>query len=180
MNNMKVNQEISNHSMKEHPMREIKIEKIVLNVGGIDDKLNKNTKLIEILTGRKASQKKTRKRIPALNVRPKLNVGSVITIRRNFEPLLKRLFVAVDNKIRKKQVSDNTFSFGIKEYIEIPGLEYQRDIGITGFDVTITFKRAGKRIQLRRMKKTKLPTKQKISPEEIIKFMEEKFQIRFI
>ncbi|HTZ41622.1 MAG TPA: 50S ribosomal protein L5 [Candidatus Omnitrophota bacterium] len=161
-------------------MREIKIEKLVLHVGGIDDKLEKNTKLIEILTGRKAAKMKTRKRIPALNVRPKLNVGSVITIRRDFEPLLKRLLVAVDNKIRRKQVSDNTFSFGIKEYIEIPGLEYQRDIGITGFDVTLTFKRAGKRIQLRRLKKKSLPKIQKISPHEIIKYMEENFQTRFI
>jgi large subunit ribosomal protein L5 len=164
----------------ENKMREIKIEKMVLNVGGIDDKLEKNAKLIEILTGRKAAKMKTRKRIPALNVRPKLNVGAVITIRRNFEPLLKRLLAAVDNKIRRKQVSNNTFSFGIKEYIEIPGLEYQRDIGITGFDVTITFQRAGKRIQLRRVMKKSPPKRQRISPEEIIKYMEEKFQTRFI
>jgi large subunit ribosomal protein L5 len=161
-------------------MREVKIEKLVLNVGGIDDKLEKNAKLIEILTGRKAAKMKTNKRIPSLNVRPKLNVGAVITIRRDFEPLLKKLLVAVDNRIRKKQVSENTFSFGIKEYIEIPGLEYQRDIGITGFDVTITFKRAGKRIQIRRIKKKSLPKRQRVSPEEIIKYMEEKFQVRFI
>src|SRR3972149_2831621 len=113
-------------------MREVKIEKLVLNVGGIDDKLEKNAKLIEILTGRKTAKMKTRKRIPSLNVRPKLNVGAVITIRRNFEPLLKKLLVAVDNRIRRKQVSENTFSFGIKEYIEIPGLEYQIDIGSAG------------------------------------------------
>ncbi len=160
-------------------MQEIKIEKVILNVGGIDDKLEKNAKLIEILTGRKAAKMKTNKRIPSLNVRPKLNVGAVITIRRDFEGLLKKLLIAVDNRVRRKQVSDNTFSFGIKEYIEIPGMEYQRDIGITGFDVTITFKRAGKRIQLRRIKKKSLPKKQRISPEEIIKYMEEKFQTRF-
>jgi len=161
-------------------MREIRIEKLVLNVGGIDDKLEKNAKLIEILTGKKPAKRQTRKRIPALNVRPKLNVGAVITMRRDFEPLLKKLLVAVDNRIKKKQVSENTFSFGIKEYIEIPGLEYQRDIGITGFDVTLTFKRAGKRIQLRRIRKKSLPKKQRVSPEEIIKYMEEKFQVRFI
>lgn len=164
----------------ENKMQEIKIEKLVLNVGGIDDKLEKNAKLIEIFTGRKTAKMKTRKRIPALNVRPKLNVGAVITIRRDFEPLLKKLLVAIDNRIRKKQVSENTFSFGIKEYIEIPGLEYQRDIGITGFDVTLTFKRTGKRIQLRRIRKKSLPKKQRVSPEEIIKYMEEKFQVRFI
>lgn len=164
----------------ENPTRQVKIEKVVISVGGTEDKLEKNTKLIELLTERKSAKKKTGKRIPTLNVRPKLNVGSVITIRRNFEPLLKRLLTAVDNRIKKKQVSENTFSFGIKEYIEIPGLEYQRDIGITGFDVTITFRRAGKRVQLRRMKTNHVPKRQRVSEEEIIKYMEEKFQTRFV
>jgi large subunit ribosomal protein L5 len=161
-------------------MREIKIEKIVIGVGGSEDKLEKNLKLIEILTGRKAAKMETRKRIPTLGVRPKLKVGAVITIRRNFDPVLKRVLAAVDNKIRKKQLSENTFSFGIKEYIEVPGLEYQRDIGITGFDVTITFSRAGKRVQLRRIRKHHVPKKQRISEEEIIKYMEEKFNVRFV
>ena len=166
--------------MKNNVMREIKIEKIVLGVGGTEDKLEKNAKLIEILTERKPSKMESRKRIPSLGVRPKLKVGAIVTIRRGFEPLLKRLFVAVDNKIRKKQISENTFSFGIKEYIEIPGLEYQRDLGITGFDVTITFKRAGKRIQNRRIRKVSLPKRQRISKEEIIKYMEDKYQITFV
>ena len=161
-------------------MREIKIEKVVISVGGTEDKLEKNTKLIELLTGRKAAKMKTRKRIPTLNVRPNLNVGSVITISRDFEALLRRVLVAIDNKIRKKQISENTFSFGIKEYIEVPGLEYQRELGITGFDVTLTFARAGKRIQLRRIRNKSLPKKQRISKEEIIKYMEEKYQTRFI
>jgi large subunit ribosomal protein L5 len=161
-------------------MRSIKIEKVVFGVGGTEDKLEKSAKLLEILTGRKAAKMKTNKRIPSLSVRPKLNVGAIITIRRDFEPLLKRVLVAIDNKIRKKQISENTFSFGLKEYIEIPGMEFQRDIGITGFDVTITFKRAGKRIQLRRIKNSRLPVKQRISKEEIIKFMEDNFQTRFV
>lgn len=166
--------------MKENIMREVKIEKIVLGVGGTEDKLEKNAKLIEILTERKPAKMESRKRIPSLGVRPKLKVGALITIRRGFEPLLRRLLVAVDNKIRKKQISENTFSFGIKEYIEIPGLEYQRELGITGFDVTITFKRAGKRIQTRRLKKKSLPKRQRISKEEIIKYMEDKFQTTFV
>lgn len=160
-------------------MREIKIEKLVLSVGGTEDKLEKGIKLLELITGAKAAKMKTRKRIPSLNVRPNLNVGAVITLRRNTEALLKRLLISIENRLRKKQVSENTFSFGIKEYIEIPGMEYQRDLGILGLDVTVTFTRAGKRIQLRRIGKKSLPKKQRISREEIIKYMEEKFQTNF-
>ena len=37
-------------------MRSIKIEKVVLGVGGTEDKLEKSAKLLEILTGRKAQR----------------------------------------------------------------------------------------------------------------------------
>jgi len=89
------------------------------------------------------------------------------------------MLTAENNTLRKSQVSENTFSFGVKEYIEIPGVEYQRDIGIRGFDVTVTFKKAGRRVKLKRVKRGKLPQKQRVSGEEIIKFMEDNFQTRF-
>jgi len=59
-------------------------------------------------------------------------------------------------------------------------MEYQRDIGITGLDITVVFKRAGRRVGLRKIKKGKVPSRQKISKEEIIKFMEDNFQTEFM
>jgi large subunit ribosomal protein L5 len=94
--------------------------------------------------------------------------------------LLKKMLITIDNTLRKKQISENNFSFGIKEYIEIPGIEYQRDLGIMGFDVTVVFKRAGRRVKLKKRKRGKIPKKQKILKEEIIKFMEDKFETKFI
>jgi len=163
-----------------NPMEEIKIEKVVLSVGGTGDNLEKDFKLLKILSGRTPAKMKSRKRIPSLGVRPKLEVGALVTIRKNPEEILRKMLAAENNTLRKKQISENTFSFGIKEYIEIPGVEYQRDIGIRGLDVTVTFKKAGKRVKLKKIKKGKLPKKQKVSKEEIIKFMEEKFNTKFV
>jgi len=160
-------------------MREIKIEKVVLSIGGTGDNLEKGVKLLKILTGRKPARMKSNKRIPSLGVRPKLEVGTIVTIRKNSEEFLKKMLITIDNKLKEKQISENTFSFGIEEYIEIPGVEYQRDIGIMGFDVTVVFARAGKRVKLKKMKKGKIPKRQMITKEEIIKFMEEKFQTEF-
>ncbi len=160
-------------------MREIKIEKVVLGVGGTEDALEKGAKLLELITERSPSKMESRKRIPSLSVRPGLKVGAIVTIRKDAEQVLRRMLAAVDNKLKKKQVSENTFSFGIKEYIEIPGMEYQRDLGILGLDVTITFARAGRRIGLRRLRTSRVPKKQRISKEEIIKFMEDKFNTKF-
>ena len=163
----------------ENPMRRIKIEKIVLNIGGTGEELEKGTKLLQMLTGRKPAKMKSHKRIPALGVRPKLEVGSVVTIRKGAETLLKRMLVAIDNILKRKQISENNFSFGLKEYIEIPGIEYQRDIGIIGFDVTVVFKRSGRRVGIKKMKRGKVSKRQRISREEIIKFMEENFNTKF-
>lgn len=161
---------------KQNKMREIRIEKVVLSVGGVGEELEKGVKLLKLLANRKPAKMKSRKRIPSLGVRPGLEVGAVVTLRKNIGELLKRLLATKDNSLNKKQISNNTFSFGIKEYIEIPGVEYQRDIGIKGLDVTVVFKRTGKRIKIKKIKKGKIPKRQEISKEEIIKFMEENFQ----
>lgn len=161
-------------------MRKIKIEKIVLNVGGTADGLDKGFRLLKFLTKKKPAKIKSNKRIPTWGVRPGLEVGAVVTLRKDFEEFLKKLLTSIDNTLKKKQVSENNFSFGIKEYIEIPGVEYQRDIGIIGFDVTIVFKRSGRRVGIKKIKRGKVSKKQIITKEEIIKFMEEKFQTKFI
>lgn len=163
-----------------NPMRKIELEKIVLSIGGTGEELEKGFRLLKILTGRTPAKMQSRKRIPSLGVRPKLEVGVVVTIRKNPEETLRKMLSTLDNTLKKSQISENNFSFGIKEYIEIPGTEYQRDIGIRGLDVTVTFKRAGKRVKLKKIKKGKIPKRQAITREEIIKFMEENFKTKFI
>jgi large subunit ribosomal protein L5 len=165
--------------MKNNVMREIKIEKVVLNIGGTGEYLQKGHFLLEKLTNRKPCKTKAKKRIPTLNVRLGLEIGTVVTIRKGAEEILKKMLIAIDNQLKKKQISENNFSFGVKEYLEIPGMEYMREVGIMGFDVTVVFKRAGRRVGLKKIKKGKIPERQKIKPEEIIKFMEDKFQTQF-
>src|SRR5690606_25779707 len=147
-------------------MRTIKIEKVVVSVGGTGDALNRGYKLLELITKRKPSKTTSRKRIPSLGVRPGLEIGAVVTIRKDAEDLLRKMLIAIENRLKKKQISENNFSFGIHEYIEIPGMEYQREIGIIGLDVTVVFKRAGRRIRLKKMKGGKIPKKQVIPKEE--------------
>ncbi len=179
-NVMKANKDSHSPNSKENLMREIKIDKVVLNIGAVADELEKGVQLLKLLTGRKPAKMKSNKRIPALNVRPGLEVGAVVTIRKDAEEFLKKMLIAEENQLKKTQISENNFSFGIKEYIEIPGVEYQRELGIMGLDVTVVFKRTGRRVRLKKMKRGKIPKRQVITPQEIIKFMEDKFQTVFI
>lgn len=167
-------------TMENNPMRSIKIEKILLSAGAIDKELEKSKKLIEIISGMKAQIVASQKRIPDFGVRPGLEVGAVVTIRNEKgTELLRRLLGALDNILKKKQVSDNHFSFGIHEYIDIPGMEYQRDIGIKGFNVTVVFARPGLRVKRKKIKTGVVPKRQFVKKEEIIKFMEDNFKTKF-
>jgi len=163
----------------ENKMRELEIEKIVLNCGGVGDKLEKSIKLLEMITERKIRINRSTKRIPAFGISPKKESGCKVTIREKeiIFGLLKRFFAASENTIPKKQITENQACFGIHEYIEIPGLEYNRDVGISGFEVSIIFKRKGKRVALKKIKKGKIPKKQNVTPEEIITFLKENFQV---
>jgi large subunit ribosomal protein L5 len=163
----------------ENKMREVRVEKVVLSIGGTAEQLEKGFKLLKLITGKTPAKMKSHKRIPAFGVRPNLEVGAVVTIREAPIEMLKRMLTAIENKLRTKQISTNNFSFGIKEYIEIPGMDYQRELGMMGLDVTVVFKRAGRRIGQKKAKQGKVPARQKITREEIIKFMKDNFQTEF-
>ena len=163
-----------------NPMKEIRIEKITLNlgVGEAGDKLEKAVRLLQKITGQKPVKTKTFKRIPTWSIRPKLEIATKVTVRKNSEELLKRLFSSLNNKLSENKFDINgNFSFGVEEYINIPGVEYDPDIGIIGLDVAVTLQRPGFRIKRRRLQKSKINKSHKIKKEEAIKFIKDKFKI---
>ena len=164
----------------ENIMRSPYIEKVVISAGATGDDLVKASKLLEMLSGRKVQIMQSTKRIPDFGVRPGLEVGVRVTLRKKEGvDLLKKLLCALDNTLKKQQFSENHFSFGIKEYIEIPGTEYKREIGIRGLNVTVVFARKGLRVGKKKIKSGKLPKKQRISKQEIINYMGENFKTNF-
>jgi large subunit ribosomal protein L5 len=157
-------------------MREIKIEKVSLNIGGTGEKLDKGQILLEKITGKKSVRVKATKRIPNWDVRPGLEVGVKVTMRgKEAEKVLERLLEAIENRVKERQMQKNFLSFGIKEYIDIPGMEYLREVGIMGLEVTVVFVRAGKRVERKKIKHGKT-RRQDISREEIAEFMLNKFK----
>lgn len=169
--------------MKNNKMREIEIEKVVLHCGGTEDKLEKSIKLLEMISGtKKIYVIKSSGRIPAFGISPGKKSGAKITIRNKekIKELLERSFLAVNNTLKSKQITTNQACFGIHEYIEVPGLEYNRDIGILGFETMIVFKRKGKSVKLRKIKRGKYPKNQDVSKEEIINYLTKNFNLEII
>lgn len=162
-------------------MREIRIEKLTLNIGaGRDEKvLKKAVKLLKNITGIDPVQTVTNKRLAAWGLRPGLPIGAKITIRSNKKyELVKSLLAAKDNRIKESWFDNHgNISFGIHEYVDIPGVKYDTEIGIMGLQASLTLERPGFRVKKRKLLKSKIGKKQLISREDAKSFMIEKFGV---
>ncbi|MBC8494663.1 50S ribosomal protein L5 [archaeon] len=162
-------------------MKEIKIEKVTLNIGAGKDqnKLKNADKLLKNITGINPVKTITQKRIAGWGLRPGLPIGCKITLRK--EPaklMLKRLLKAKENKLTDSSIDDfGNISFGIHEYIDIPEAKYDPDIGIMGLQVSVTLERPGFRIKRRKIMKRRIPLAHKISKEDTINYLKKEFNI---
>ncbi|MBW2982330.1 50S ribosomal protein L5 [Candidatus Woesearchaeota archaeon] len=165
-----------------NPMRDIRIEKITLNIGSGKDqaRLDKGIKLLQTLTGIKPVKTFAKKRIPGWGLRPGLPIGCKLTLRKQAAfDILARLLKAADNNLKPSQFDmSGNVAFGIPEYIDIPEAKYDPSIGIMGLEVCVTLERPGFRIKRRRLRKRKISGRHTITKEEAIKFMESKFNIK--
>lgn len=164
-----------------NPMREIRIEKVVLNVGcGSDrDKLKRAEKLLKEITDQKPLVTKTHKRTTFGMARRK-SIGVKVTLRKQkAKTLLRDALKVVDNKLKASQINGDNFSFGIKEHIDLPGVKYDPDIGILGMDVCVTLERPGFRVKRRTIQRSKVGKAHKITKEEAMKWLKDEFRIEF-
>lgn len=163
-------------------MRKIQVEKITLNIGTGEpgDSLTKAMKLLKIITGAKPVETVTKKRIPTWKVRPGLSIGCKVTLRgEKAKKLLKQLLGAVDYMLSEDRFDKfGNFSFGIKEYINIPDVKYDPEVGIIGLEVAVTLKRPGFRVKRRRLRRANIPKKHQVTKEEAVKFMQDEFDVK--
>jgi len=162
-------------------MRQPRIEKVTLNIGAGKDvqRLEKGVALLKAITGIDPVKTVTQKRIPNWGLRPGLPIGCKLTLRKGqAAELLKRLLQAKENKLKPHQFDEGgNVSFGIQEYIDIPGVAYDPKIGIIGLEVCVTLERPGYRIKRRRLVKKKVPRRHLLTKEEAMQFLQKNFNV---
>ncbi len=168
-----ITEQKTSQSKKNNIMRTIRIDKVTLNLGtgANQENLEKALTLLERLTGRKPVKTLSKKRIAAWKIRLGLPIGAKVTVRgKDALILLKRLLVSVSNEILENSFTENGFSFGVKEYIDVPDMKYDPNIGIIGFDVCVTLTRPGFHVKLRKIAKNNISKKHKITKQDAIDF----------
>jgi len=128
-----------------------KIEKIVLNMGtgdGLKDAKLQDAALEDLMTiaGQRPAITKAKKSVASFKVRKGMSVGCRVTLRgaRMYE-FFDRLVNVVIPRIRDfRGLSSDSFdgrgnyTFGIKEQIVFPEIDYDKVVKIRGMDITIT------------------------------------------
>lgn len=160
-------------------MRDIKINKLVINMGTGDDekKLANARKLIETVTGRKPMNEIAKRRIPTFGITKGQKIGTFVTLRgKRAAELARKLLDAVENKVKEESITSNSLSFGIKEYIDISGVKYDPNIGMLGMNVNLSFKRDGLRVAFRKRRVSRIPeSHRRISKGEIAEYLKNQF-----
>lgn len=166
------------------PMREVKIEKVTLNIGVGEggDKLAKADRVLKGITGRKPARTQAKRTIREWGIKRGESVGCKVTLRdEEAVKTLKRLFDAVERRLNKNCFDDGgNFAFGIKEHIDIPGVSYDPEVGLFGMDVCVTLSRPGYRTRRRRRQPKAIRKSHRVSKEEAIDFIAKKFGVQVV
>ncbi len=150
-----------------------RIEKIVINMGlGLDGNDNKIIKSCEedlsSITGQKPVITKFRKSIANFKTRKNTNSGLKVTLRKNkmYEFIDRLVNIALPRikDFRGLNVSGfdkfGNYTFGIKEQIVFPEVNFDKVDKIRGMDITIVIKTIDKKHSIELLKKLNFPFKE--------------------
>lgn len=165
-------------------MREIKLEKAVVNIGVGDagERLLKAEKVLQMVTGRKPVRTVARTTNRDLGIRRGMQIGCKVTLRgKEAEEFVRKALWIRENKIASYSFDpEGNFSFGITDYTDFPGMKYDPEIGIFGMDVCVSLARPGKRVQNRRVMRRRLPKHHRITRKEGHEFVKRKFGVEVV
>ena len=151
-----------------------KIEKIVLNIGlgeAKDDAkiVNKAQEELSLITGQKAIKTKAKKAIAGFKIREGMPLGVSVTLRNKIMyEFLDRLINIAMPRIRDFRGLETTsfdgngnYSFGIKEQIIFPEINYDKIDKVRGLNITICTTAKNNEDSLELLKNFNMPFKAK-------------------
>lgn len=166
----------------ENIMRKVSLDKVTVNICVGNDKqtMIKARKLLENLTKKTPVEAVAKRRLATWQIRPGLAIGYKVTLRgTEAAEFLAWILESKSNKVKASSLDKyGNFAVGVHEYLELRGMKYDSDIGIMGFEVMTTFVRPGTRIKTRRLLKSRVPARHKVTKAEVVEYMDKNFGVK--
>jgi large subunit ribosomal protein L5 len=160
--------------MPENEMKQIQVAKVTVNISeeNVGDQVENAYNLIEKITGKEPVRVESSEKAKTFGNRSGLNIGAMVTLRgEEATDFLEKVRPAIQ-ELDADSFSQGNFAFGISEYIDVPGVDYDADIGMKGFEVNVVLERPGYRVKKRDHKPSEIGDSHKVSNEEAIEFAE--------
>ena len=177
------NEQIYVEDWTAYPMREPRISKVVVDIcSGGGETLSKASTILERLTNQTPVQSRARQTVREFGIRKNEAIAVRVTLRhKKAEEFLVKALKAKENVLLIKNWDlDGNFAFGISEHIDIPGVKYDPQLGIQGMNITVCIERPGFRVKRRRRRRNKIPYRHRLTPEESMVFVKNKFGIEIL
>jgi len=167
-----------------NPNRTVSIDKVVVNigVGEAGEKLSKGEQVLEIITGRKPSRTISKHTNRDFGIRKLMPLGCKVTLRgEKAQEILKDALWIRENRL-PDYVFDRygNFSFGIPDYTDFPNQKYDPNIGIFGMDINVSLRRNGFRVTRRRIKRSRIPERHRVTKDEGVQFISDTFGLEVV
>ncbi len=177
------NEQVYLTNWEAYPMRKPYISKVVVDIcTGGGEALSRASTILESLTGQSPAQSKARQTVRDFGIRRKEPIAVRVTLRHDkAEDFLRRALKAKEDVLLIKNWDDDgNFAFGISEHIDIPDVKYDPQLGIQGMNITVCIERPGYRVKRRRTGKAKVPYRHRMTPDESMVFVKNKFNVEIL
>ncbi len=165
-------------------MTQPRIAKVTVNIGVGEggERLEKAEKVMTKLTGAKPMRTFGKVNNRELGVRPGMPIGCKATLRGEAaEDFIKRSLYTRLNKVHDWSFDNQgNLQYGVSDHTTFEGERYDPDIGVFGMDVAITLEKPGHRIKHRRLLARKVPQRHRVTREEAMAFLQERFSMEVI